>query len=107
MGRLCLKMGPGQERRVQPTFYLSLNGTEREVNQQRTSCPVQNMGHWSHGGFLASASHVLRYGFRTTSGRTGGVRDEACTKLPNAAQDNMNEYILKRMSTSKRGSIEA
>jgi hypothetical protein len=42
-----------------------------------TSEPVQNMGHFFHGSSLAFPSHVLRYGLRTMSGRTGGVRDEA------------------------------
>jgi hypothetical protein len=32
------------------------------------------MGHLSHGGLRALGSHVLRYGLRTISGRTGGVR---------------------------------
>lgn len=35
------------------------------------------MGHLDHGSSLASASHVDRYGFRTISGSTGGVRVEA------------------------------
>jgi hypothetical protein len=35
------------------------------------------MGHDSQGGPLAFPSHVLRYGFRTTNGKTGGVNLEA------------------------------
>lgn len=45
---------------------------------QRTSSPVQNIGHLFHGEILASPSQVLRYGFRTVSGITGGVSVEAC-----------------------------
>lgn len=42
-----------------------------------TSCPVQNMGQCCHGTSRALGSHVLRYGFRTMSGSTGGVRVDA------------------------------
>lgn len=35
------------------------------------------MGHRSHGGPRALPSHVLRYGFRTINGTTGGVNVEA------------------------------
>ena len=42
-----------------------------------TSWPVQNMGHLFQGACLASLSHVLRYGFRTIKGSTGGVSNEA------------------------------
>ena len=38
------------------------------------------MGHLLHGTSLASASHVERYGFRTMSGKTGGVSVEALVK---------------------------
>ena len=44
-----------------------------------TSSPVQNMGHLFHGVSLASPSHVLRYGFLTVKGSTGGVSLEAPT----------------------------
>jgi hypothetical protein len=44
--------------------------------EKPTSCPVQNMGHFSHGLSLAFPSHVLRYGFRTIKGSTGGVNRE-------------------------------
>lgn len=40
------------------------------------SWPVQNMGHLLHGKSRALASQVLRYGFRTINGSTGGVRVE-------------------------------
>ena len=42
-----------------------------------TSSPVQNIGHFPHGFSLASPSQVLRYGLRTMSGSTGGVKVEA------------------------------
>lgn len=45
----------------------------------RTSSPVQNMGHLFHGVSLASPSHVLKYGFLTAKGTTGGVSFEAPT----------------------------
>lgn len=51
----------------------------------RTSPPVQNMGHLLHGSSLAFCSHVLRYGFRTINGRTGGVREEAPATLASSA----------------------
>lgn len=37
------------------------------------------MGQSFQGSFLAFCSHVLRYGFLTINGRTGGWREEACT----------------------------
>ena len=42
-----------------------------------TSSPVQNIGHLSHGVSLALPNHVLKYGFRTARGSTGGVSTEA------------------------------
>lgn len=56
-----------------------------EESQVRTSCPVQNIGHLSHGAPLASCSHVLRYGFLTMSGRTGGLSVEAWIESPKSA----------------------
>lgn len=50
-----------------------------------TSCPVQNIGHLSHGGPLALANQVLKYGFRTINGRTGGVNVEASAMEATAA----------------------
>lgn len=43
----------------------------------RTSSPVQNMGHLFHGVSLTSPSQVLKYGFLTARGTTGGVSLEA------------------------------
>ena len=51
-----------------------------------TSCPVQNMGHLLHGGSRASPSHVLKYGLRTISGRTGGVSVDASTAFASSAE---------------------
>ena len=42
-----------------------------------TCSPVQNMGHLCHGGSLASPNHVLKYGFLTAKGTTGGVSFDA------------------------------
>lgn len=44
------------------------------------------MGHLLHGGSLASLSHVLRYGFRTMRGSTGGVSLEASHVLLSKAE---------------------
>ena len=65
----------------------SLNGhhafniAKKHIDKARalnlTRSPVQNIGHSCHGGFLASPSHVLKYGPRTTNGRTGGVSLDA------------------------------
>ena len=52
----------------------------------RTCSPVQNMGHLFHGVSLASPSQVLRYGFLTTKGTTGGVRFEAPTGRLSSAE---------------------
>lgn len=54
--------------------------------------PVQKMGHCSQGAWR-EGTHVLRYGFRTTSGRIGGVRVEALARAAAAAWPNR----LKRM----------
>ena len=56
------------------------------VADERTSSPVQNMGHFLHGSLLASPSHVLRYGFRTMSGSTGGVSVDECSFASAMAQ---------------------
>lgn len=47
----------------------------------RTSEPVQNIGHLVHGSSLAFCSHVLKYGFLTINGRTGGVNVDALAML--------------------------
>jgi hypothetical protein len=51
-----------------------------------TSSPVQNIGHLFHGVSLASPSHVLKYGLRTTKGSTGGVSFEASTGRLSSAE---------------------
>jgi hypothetical protein len=43
------------------------------------------MGHLFHGFSRALCSHVLRYGFLTINGRTGGWRFEASTTLAKSA----------------------
>ena len=68
----------------------TLCGTRTEVGSAglmiRTSSPVQNMGHLFHGVSLASPSHVLRYGFLTVRGKTGGVSFEAPTERLRTAE---------------------
>ena len=44
------------------------------------------MGHDCHGGSLAFANHVLRYGFRTMRGNTGGTKFEASVVLLSSVQ---------------------
>ena len=68
-----------------------------------TSSPVQNMGHFFHGSLLASPSHVLRYGFRTMSGSTGGVSvDEwsfasaIAQKVVKNTEARIAEYVVWR-----------
>jgi hypothetical protein len=51
-------------------------GTEASTDSP-ISWPVQKMGHFSQGTSRALPSQVLKYGFRTIKGMTGGVRDEA------------------------------
>jgi hypothetical protein len=51
------------------------SGTEART-EKPISWPVQNMGHLLHGTSRALPSQVLKYGFRTISGSTGGVRVE-------------------------------
>ena len=53
--------------------------------QVHTSWPVQNIGHLPHGSPLASWSQVLKYGFLTMSGRTGGASVEASAESPKSA----------------------
>jgi hypothetical protein len=43
------------------------------------------MGHLLQGSSLAFCSHVLRYGFRTMRGSTGGWRVEAAATLARSA----------------------
>lgn len=59
-------------------------GTE-QTGAVLTSAPVQNMGHLLHGSSRAFCNHVLRYGFLTMSGSTGGWRVEAPTTLARSA----------------------
>ena len=53
------------------------------------------MGHFVHGSSRAFPSHVLRYGFLTINGRTGGVRVDAEAMLASSAADT----VLKCMAT--------
>ena len=58
----------------------------RQFERIITSSPVQNMGHLSHGVSLASPSHVLKYGFLTVRGNTGGVSFEASAERVSNAE---------------------
>lgn len=58
--------------------------------------PVQKMGHCSHGAWR-EGTHVLRYGFRTTSGRIGGVRVEALARAAAAAWIDRLKRMLGRV----------
>ena len=53
----------------------------RGIGLQLTSSPVQKVGHLVQGSSLAFKKCVLKYGLRTISGRVGGVRTEAPTRL--------------------------
>lgn len=54
-----------------------------------TSAPVQNIGHLLQGSSRAFCSHVLKYGFLTINGRTGGWRVEASMTLARSAVANI------------------
>jgi hypothetical protein len=51
------------------------------LSMHRTSEPVQNIGHLLHGSSRAFCNHVLKYGFLTINGSTGGWRLEAFAAL--------------------------
>lgn len=51
------------------------------------------MGHFSHGA-SRERTHVLRYGFLTISGKTGGVRVEALARAAAAACANRLNFMV-------------
>ena len=51
------------------------------------------MGHFVHGSSRALPSHVLRYGFLTINGRTGGVSVDAEATLASSAADTVLKYM--------------
>lgn len=55
---------------------MPVSGTEA-ITANPTVLPVQNMGQLSHGASRAWLNQMLRYGFRTINGRTGGTKTEA------------------------------
>lgn len=63
------------------------------VLERLTESPVQKMGHCSHGA-SRERTHVLRYGFRTINGNTGGVSVEALAKTAAAAPAKRRNCIL-------------
>jgi hypothetical protein len=71
------------------------------ARRRLTSSPVQNMGHLLHGVSLAFGSHVLRYGFRTMRGNTGGV---SCDASPVALKHTAaNATAVQHLIASRAG----
>jgi hypothetical protein len=68
-----------------------------------TCWPVQNVGHLSHGTFLASGSQALRYGFRTIKGRTGGVSVEARDLLKRTAKPAITAVFNRLIGLMSKG----
>lgn len=69
------------------------------------------MGHCSQGAWR-EGTHVLRYGFRTISGRIGGVRVEALARATATAWPSRLKRILattlrKKMGETRQASDEA
>jgi hypothetical protein len=62
-----------------------VNYQPSEASGGHTSCPVQKIGQRFHGTSLAFPSQVLKYGFLTIKGMTGGVKVEAPTGVTAAA----------------------
>lgn len=62
--------------------------------------PYQNIGQFFQGSSLAFPSHVLRYGFLTISGRTGGVSVDAVATLASSAAGMVPRCIVSRSSTT-------
>lgn len=61
-----------------------------------TESPVQNIGHCSHGAWR-ERTQVLRYGFRTINGKTGGSRVEVLTSpAATAPSKKLFNCILNR-----------
>jgi hypothetical protein len=94
-----------------PTCTTVHQSKSREIVALRyTSCPVQNIGHFSHGTSLALPSQVLKYGLRTMSGNTGGVRVEAWPTAVASADATVNKEedarILDGRSNSQARRME-
>jgi len=68
------------------------------VRCQLTLWPVQKMGHFSHGSSRAPVSQVLRYGLRTSKGRTGGVSVEALATAASTRRSNRIVASVRRMA---------
>ncbi len=58
------------------------------------------MGHLFHGTSRASPSQVLKYGFRTSNGNTGGVRMEQLESADKSRQTTANA-LFSRMLEAK------
>ena len=71
-----------------------------------TLSPVQNMGHSCHGGSLASPNQVLRYGFRTIKGSTGGVKLDANAEPAAAATTSQRMLPNKMLSSRWKQSVD-
>lgn len=69
--------------------------------------PVQNMGHRVHGASRAFPSQVLRYGFRTAKGRTGGVSVEAVATVASAPRaDRRLSFMMGVQRKTERSNAD-
>lgn len=66
-----------------------------------TEFPVQKIGHFSHGA-SRERTQVLKYGFRTINGKTGGVSVEALARAATAACASRLSFMV-----GKRHEIES
>lgn len=67
------------------------SGTDA-MTEKPISWPVQKIGQRVQGASRAFPSQVLKYGFRTSNGNTGGVRVDAWTTVAAAAR-----YVVPRI----------
>ena len=70
------------------------------LNEWHTGSPVQNIGQFSHGGSLACPNQVLKYGFRTNKGITGGVKVEASMSTAAVAARAMDHLMVQEYRIS-------
>lgn len=95
---------------VQSQRHVCLTKT---VALKLTLLPVQNMGQCSQGTSRALPNQVLRYGLRTISGRTGGVKVEAPTVTATARSENscmakrsFRDRLQRQSNTARHGNHE-
>jgi hypothetical protein len=75
--RYLVSLGSSESCGLPSSGYAVLSPGTLASTEKPISCPVQNIGHFSHGKSRALPSHVDRYGLRTMRGSTGGVRRDA------------------------------